>query len=242
MSEPESESRSTVPVRPSQSFLLLDQRRRWQAGDRMWLEIYLQKYPSLQTKADNLLELLYHEVVLREEQGENPTLEEYERRFPEHAEAIHLHFEVHEALRSSASPQPDVDARADTFPSVHGYEVLSILGRGGMGVVYKARQTALNRLVALKMVASGTQTRLEERLRFRREAEAIASLQHPHIVQIYEISVQEPGLFLALEYVDGGSLADSMDGTPWPARQAARLVEPLARAMHHAHERGIVHR
>jgi serine/threonine protein kinase len=222
--------------------LLLDQRRRWQNDERVLLETYLQEYPSLQVETDELLELLYHEVVLREEQDERPSLEEYQRRFPEHAEAIRLQFEIHAALRPPDEWDSEGTPAGNNLPSVRGYEVLELLGRGGMGVVYKARQIALNRLVALKMVATGAETRLEERLRFRREAEAIASLQHPHIVQIYEVGVQDQCLFLALEYADGGTLTDHLEGTPWPARRAVGLVEPLARAMHHAHQRGIVHR
>jgi serine/threonine protein kinase len=213
-----------------------------QNNDRVMLETYLQEYPSLQAETDELLELLYHEVVLREEQDERPSLEEYQRRFPEHAEAIRLQFETHAALGPLGEADSDVPPADNNLPSVRGYEVLEFLGRGGMGVVYKARQIALNRLVALKMVAAEAETRLEERLRFRREAEAIASLQHPHIVQIYEVGVQDQCLFLALEYADGGTLADYLEGTPWPARRAIGLVEPLARAMHHAHQRGIVHR
>src|SRR5712692_7821168 len=107
MSEPQQQSTIPVRARPQEappfslSLLLLDQRRRWQKGDCTLLETYLQEYPSLRGETDILLELLYHEVVLREERGESPSLEEYQRRFPEHAEEIRLHFEVHAALRDS---------------------------------------------------------------------------------------------------------------------------------------------
>jgi serine/threonine-protein kinase len=126
--------------------------------------------------------------------------------------------------------------------NVPGYEVLGELGRGGMGVVYKARQTALKRQVALKMILSGVHAGPQERERFRSEAEAVASLQHPNIVQIYEVDHHEGLPYFALELVDGGSLAQRLDGRPQPARYAAELVETLARAVHHAHQHGIVHR
>jgi tetratricopeptide (TPR) repeat protein/predicted Ser/Thr protein kinase len=127
-------------------------------------------------------------------------------------------------------------------PAVPGYEVLGVLGRGGMGVVYQARQTSLRRLVALKMILAGGHATGEQRARFRTEAEAVARLQHPNVVQIHEVGEHDGLPFLSLEFVDGGSLANRHDGTPWPPRQAAQLVETLARAVYVAHQRGIVHR
>jgi tetratricopeptide (TPR) repeat protein len=111
-----------------------------------------------------------------------------------------------------------------------------------MGVVYRASQVGLNRLVALKMILAGEYAGPEERDRFRREAEAEARLQHPHIVQIYEVGEHDGRPYLALEYADGGSLAQQVAGTPQPARAAAQLVQTLAGALHHAHQRGILHR
>jgi WD40 repeat protein/tetratricopeptide (TPR) repeat protein len=125
---------------------------------------------------------------------------------------------------------------------VPGYEVLGELGRGGMGVVYKALQKGPNRLVALKVILSGPHAGEAERVRFRTEGEAVGRLQHPNIVQVYEVGEHDGRPFLSLEYVDGGSLAQRLDGTPLPARPAAALVEVLARAIHYAHERGVVHR
>ena len=88
-------------------------------------------------------------------------------------------------------------------PHFPGYEVLEELGRGGMGIVYKARQTGLHRLVALKVILAGASARLEDRIRFQLEGEALASLQHPNVVQVYEVGEQDGVPFLALEYVDG---------------------------------------
>jgi serine/threonine protein kinase len=131
---------------------------------------------------------------------------------------------------------------APALPSVAGYELLEVIGHGGMGVVYKARQLGLNRIVALKMVLAGASASPHSLARFRSEAEAVAQLAHPNIVQIYEIGEQNGCPFLALEYVSGGSLAQQLDGTPVAPRQAAELVLALAEAVQHAHERGIVHR
>jgi len=120
--------------------------------------------------------------------------------------------------------------------------LLELLGQGGMGVVYKARQTRLKRDVALKMILSGPHATPIQLARFRAEAESVARLQHPNIVQIYEIGEYDGLPFFSLEYVDGGTLADKLRGTPLPARAAVRLIEMLARAMQYAHERGVVHR
>jgi serine/threonine protein kinase len=122
------------------------------------------------------------------------------------------------------------------------YDVLEEIARGGMGVVYKARQTALGRLVAIKMILAGDYADLEDLGRFQVEAEAVARLRHPNIVQIFECGASEGKPYLALEYCDGGSLAAHLDGTPLPAAAAARLVEQLACAVAAAHHAGIVHR
>ncbi len=140
--------------------------------------------------------------------------------------------------RPAASPGAPRPERA----AMPGYELLGELGRGGMGVVYKARHVKLNRLVALKMILNAGHAGEDDLARFRGEAEAVARLQHPNIVQIYEVSEHDGLPFFSLEYVPGGSLADNLDGTPLPAGRAARLVEAVARAVHAAHGQGIVHR
>src|SRR5262245_40562904 len=127
-------------------------------------------------------------------------------------------------------------------PSLPGYEILERLGEGGMGVVYKARQLSLKRVVALKMILGGARARPEERQRLRAEAEAAARLAHPNIVQVYEVGECGGLPYLALEYAEGGSLAQALAGTPLPPRRAAELVQALAGAVQFAHERGIVHR
>jgi serine/threonine-protein kinase len=127
------------------------------------------------------------------------------------------------------------------LPQVPGYEVEAVLGQGGMGVVYKARHQALKRTVALKMLATG-HSHPGEHARLRAEAEAVARLQHPNIVQIYEVGEADGRPFIALEYVAGGSLDKRLAGQPLSPRDAARLVAALAEAMHLAHSRNLVHR
>ncbi len=127
-------------------------------------------------------------------------------------------------------------------PTVDGYEILDELGRGGMGVVYKARQIKLDRIVALKMVLAGAHAGPDQLARFHTEAQAVAHLQHPNIIQIYEVGEQSGLPFFALEFVDGGSLSDKCAGKPQPVNEAAQLMETLSRAMHHAHQHNVVHR
>lgn len=128
------------------------------------------------------------------------------------------------------------------FPAIPGYEIESELGRGGMGVVYKARQVNLDRLVALKMILGSTGAGAEEFARFRAEAEAVARLQHPNIVQIHEIGTHDGLPYFSLEYVEGGTLDKKLDGTPMVPLAAAEMLETLARAVQAAHDRGIIHR
>jgi WD40 repeat protein len=132
--------------------------------------------------------------------------------------------------------------REVAVPRVDGYEVLGELGRGGMAVVYKARHLRLGRLVALKVLPVGAHAGPEAAARFRREAEALARLQHPNVVQVHEAGEQGDRPWLALELVEGGSLAQRLAGRPLPPTEAARLAELIARAVQAAHEAGVVHR
>jgi WD40 repeat protein/predicted Ser/Thr protein kinase len=133
-------------------------------------------------------------------------------------------------------------AGAEELPRLAGYEVIGELGRGGMGVVYLAVQVSLDRMVAIKMAAGGGHAGPEEVARFRAEAEAIARLQHPNIVQIFEVGEYDGRPFYSMEFIDGVTLAATIDGTPRPPAEAARMVETLARAVDAAHDRGVVHR
>ncbi len=131
---------------------------------------------------------------------------------------------------------------APTMPTVPGYDIDGELGRGGMGVVYRARQKGLNRVVALKMILAEEHAGAAQVARFKAEAEAVARLHHPGIVQVYEVGERDGRPFFSLEFIDGGSLAQHLRGVPLPPPTAARLVEALARAIHAAHLHQVIHR
>src|SRR5579883_3175517 len=215
-----------------------EQAERWRRGERVLVEAYLEREPALDADTEAVLDLVYSEALLREERGEHPTLEEYVRRFPQYEASLRRQFELHQALADSSllgdaagpetlPPRPAAGAedaeiststpgRAAPAPvgpvAPPGYEILGELGRGGMGIVYRARQVRLNRLVAIKMILSGEHARPEDLTRFLAEAEAVAALQHPHIVQIFEVG-QHAGLpFFVLEYLEGGSLSQKLRG------------------------------
>jgi tetratricopeptide (TPR) repeat protein len=245
--------------------LLAEQRQRWTRGDRAPVEDYLEQQPALRDDAEAVLHLVFNEVILREQEGESPSLEEYQRRFPQLTHELSLQFGIDRALQADpsvpatvlnpaqAAPttgHPDLptvaEARragpAPALPTIPGYESLAELGRGGMGVVYQAWQTSLGRMVALKMILSGAHAGPQELSRFRAEAEAVGRLQHPNIVQIYEVGEHDGRPYFALEFVEGGGLDRKLAGTPQPAREAAALAETLARTVHYAHTRGVIHR
>src|SRR5262249_3178445 len=126
--------------------------------------------------------------------------------------------EPHAATLAGDAPPEGSHRKA---PAIPGYEIAGELGRGGMGVVYKARQTRLNRPVALKMILAGAHAGAEATARFLAEAEAVAQLQHPNIVQIFHIDEHAGYPYFEMEFVGGGSLAERLDGTPRPPREAA---------------------
>ncbi|MGL6094546.1 MAG: serine/threonine-protein kinase, partial [Fimbriiglobus sp.] len=127
-------------------------------------------------------------------------------------------------------------------PTIPGYTLTRVIGRGGMGLVYEAVQQSLGRTVAVKVLADGPFAPPDLRERFRREGQVIARLHHPNVVQVIEVGESDGTPFLVLEYVAGLSLADHLTGTPWSPRRAAEIVLPLARAIQSAHEHGVIHR
>ncbi len=244
---------------PSRSDLIRlqeDQRLRWGRGERVLVEDYLSTLPQPPDEPEDVLDLIYHEVLVREELGDDPGLDEYLRRFPQFAGPLRDQFRVHEALKGAVSRGPagvgstagvstvviENPAAAGALPTIPGFEMVRELGRGGMGIVYLARQAGLNRLVALKMILACEYACPRDRSRFRDEAEAVARLSHPNLVQIFEMGEHEGRPYFSMEYVDGGRLADALRGSPWSPLRAARLVETLARAAQSAHERGVIHR
>jgi tetratricopeptide (TPR) repeat protein/tRNA A-37 threonylcarbamoyl transferase component Bud32 len=255
-SSPDSTTESSEPEiqadGPLIKLLLKHQRNAWRRGEPVAVETYLAQQPLLMADAQAILDLIYNEIVLREEVGESPRLEEYVSRFPRLTHELELQFEVEKAIQNESSV--NIEGGLTTIvghvpipiltvlPVVSGYEIFGELGRGGMGVVYKARQLRLNRIVALKMILAGDNATPESALRFMAEAESIARLHHPNIVQIFAFGDCGGRPYFEMEYVAGGSLSDCLGGKSWPPRDAARLVETLARAIHEAHQMGIVHR
>ncbi|WP_425613551.1 protein kinase [Anatilimnocola sp. NA78] len=138
--------------------------------------------------------------------------------------------------------EADTPQMSDGLPQVPGYEVDSVLGQGGMGIVFRARQVKLSRLVALKMTLAGSYASEHERERFRREAETVAALRHANVVQIFDVGDLAGRPYFTMELIEGGSLAQRQAGVPQPPREAAALVATLAEGVHAAHQGGIVHR
>ncbi|MFO0890719.1 MAG: protein kinase [Isosphaeraceae bacterium] len=230
-------------------------RDRLRAGEATRVEELLEIYPALAVSDEAVFELIHAEISARYELGERPTLDEWEARFP----SLLSRRDVVDSLRSifgtemhtlADSPPPGLGVAAPSdraqerrrLPKVANFQLIQEIGRGGMGVVYKARQTGLSRIVALKMILSGEHAGLKDRARLRNEAEAAARLLHPNVVQIYEIGEHEGLPFLAMEYVAGGTLLGMLRGMPQAFRWSARLTETLARAIHVAHRQNIIHR
>jgi serine/threonine protein kinase/WD40 repeat protein len=197
------------------------------------------------------LDAVIADYVQQVETGAVPDREALLLQHPDLADRLRAFFADYDRLdrqagelRLSADPNRTTDATAPAaeLPRVRyfgDYELLEVIARGGMGVVYKARQLSLNRLVALKMILKGELATPRDVARFRAEAEAAATLEHPHIVPMYEVGEHQGQQYYAMRYVEGSSLA----GRPRSdARTEARLLAAVARAVHHAHQRGILHR
>jgi eukaryotic-like serine/threonine-protein kinase len=187
-----------------------------------------------------LHELLALELAARTGRGERPDAADYRARFPDLGAVVEKVFAAGQP--GEALPPASLDPAVAGSLRAGGYEVLGELGRGGMGVVYLARKVALNRPCALKMFSGGAAASPTAAARLRAEAEAVARVRHPNVVQIYHVGDAAGLPFLELEYLAGGSLAGALDGTPRPAAEAARLVETLAHAAAEAHRLGVVHR
>ncbi len=262
-------------------------RARWKSGQRIVAEglaegFYSKAWKSVAKNEEHLLDLLYHEILIRQEFDEVAECQHFVARFPHLRERIERLFSVHCAIEdedwddlaintedsahsSDDSSSPN-DGNSDNGTSAvrtpsnatlqwprrsrskfiveppPGYVLLDELGRGGMAVVYRAKQQILNRVVALKMLHGGGLASPEVLARIRQEARAVAQLQHPGIVQIHEVGEHNGLPYLSLEYVPGGTLHDWLKGQPLPPMDACRIVEQLALTTQFAHEQGIVHR
>jgi WD40 repeat protein len=222
--------------------LLVDQGERWHRGHAVPAEEYLRWCPELCADPEWGLALVYGEYVARKELGQAPEPEEFLRRFPQYAARFRQQLALHQALGRGTVPPPGPREPASPPPEVAGYEVLSELGRGGMGVVYKARQRGLNRVVALKMILAGQLASPQDVQRFQVEATAAAELDHPHIVPIYEVGQDAGRHFFSMKLVEHGTLASELTRVRRDTRGAVGLVASVCRAVHYAHQRGILHR
>jgi serine/threonine protein kinase len=219
----------------------VDLEYRLRAGESARVEEYLARFPELANDRTVMLELIAVEHEFRRRREPGLALSEFFQRFPQYR--AELPGQIAPATIAARDvPRYSTDQRSEALPEVAGYEVLGLLGRGGMGIVYEARQLGLDRTVALKMVLAGFQAGPKDLARFRAEAAALARLQHPNIVQIYDVGETAGRPYFAFEFVAGGSLAHYLRGTPQPVRPAAQLVETLARAVQDAHANGVIHR
>lgn len=207
--------------------------------------------PQPTTEHDERLALLLTEIADRAQRGEKVELETYCRRQPDLAADLRQLWGAVLVADAAASasihktlpPSNDSSVSLLALPCRFGdFQLVEELGRGGMGVVYRAQQTSLNREVAVKMVLRGQLASRADLDRFRVEAEAAARLDHPGIVPVYEVGDVEGRPYFCMKLIDGWTLAERLADGPLPAREAARILAEVAHAIHFAHERGLLHR
>lgn len=260
--------------------LQAEQQRRWKAGDRVFVDAYLLRYPELATNPEVLCDLILGELLLRENGGEAASLDDYLRRYPQCASQLKQRYHASLATALPTPPAPTIDMPQgvaatlnmspspnmetiqldeagqlaaqqqyeQSVPKIPGYTILSELGRGGMGVVYRAKQLSANRDVALKVVRNDVldtlplETRQSTLARFRHEAHAAARLDHDNLVPVYDVGEAGSLRYYAMRFVDGVSLYDMLRNKALSNQDAARYIEPVARGLQSAHEQGVLHR
>src|SRR5208282_5321758 len=205
----------------------------WKAGSRPRIDDFLTdvapaEWPEL------LRELLVLDLHYRRQVGESPTLEEYRAKYPA------LAVDRLASLFAETSQPPNGQPRRIRY--LGDYELLEEIARGGMGVVYKARQISLNRIVAVKMILAGLLATKADHDRFHSEAQAAALLDHPNILPVFEVGEHEEQHYFSMGYVDGQSLATRLADGPLPPKEAAELVATVAETVEYAHRQGVIHR
>jgi serine/threonine protein kinase len=241
--------------------LLASQAEHWRAGQGIPVEQYLARFEALRGQPENVLRLILSELMLREELGERPSVEEYAERFPAYADIIRARMALAQpatsldvpltAADSSGAPEEDTPGPAvlrrsrklPRRPAISGYEILEYIDSGGQGDVWIARRQADGQVVALKVLRDGAE--LDDALlrRFHREGRLSAGLDHPNIIRAHEYAERDDYVFISMELAPGGSLKTRLDPdlclTP---RDAAELLTVLADAVQYAHDREIIHR
>lgn len=224
--------------------ILETQRRSWLDGNAPPLESIFRENPGLRNDSSQALDLIYAEVLLREELGQVPTAEDYTIRFPDLTDQIKRQFQVHRfTSQENVGDTARASAVSDTvtsipFPQIENFEVVEVAGRGGAGIVYRANDLQTGRVVAIKVLK--TETTSDEAL--LREAETVASLNHPSIVDLYQVGDMGSARFLVMEYIDGGTLKEQLIGKPVPSDEAVTLMQSIVQAVQYAHSRGVIHR
>lgn len=238
---------------------------RLKAGEPARVEEYVERYPELSSDSATLVDLLSREFELRRRTDLALSLDEYRTRWPDHAAVLAERFATTKSDENGLSTTtadirraqhagdavastidaPPTDRTIDSLTPGHtsgDYEILSELGAGGMGVVYKARQRSLKRLVALKTIRAGEFANADQILRFQAEAQSVARLNHPGIVPVYEVGIYRGLHFFSMQYLPGGSLSDRLKEGPLPARDGAVIVRQVAEAVQAAHDQQLIHR
>lgn len=216
--------------------------RKLESGAETSIEAFL----SRETLVDRdllLRELVRIEIDCRIDCGQTATSEEFLERFPDDCELIERVFGGgNRETVASLSPEPSTITGIHPPKKIGEFEIQEEIARGGMGIVYRARQPKLNRDVALKMILAGGGIDSQRTRRFLDEARVVATLQHPQIVQIYDLGEFQNQPFISFEYIRGGSLASKLNGEPGDVRWAVELIRDVASGVEHAHQAGIVHR
>jgi len=254
-------SRAISPSRDSQSDglhdtdvdsinerLCADLVQRWHRGERVPVEAYLRQHPELE-KSEGAFELILTEVILRQEHGQAAPLEEYLWRFSHFEERLRRHFTLHAGLAAAAQPFESGPAgvplaasvSTDSLPVVPGYEIVERIGRGGMGVVYKARDPSLDRFVAVKLLRDDQARSPDQLARFLREARTTSALNHPGICTVHALCEHGGRPFIVMELIEGQTLRGLIELHPQPG-EVARLIGQAALALAAAHAAGVVHR
>lgn len=232
--------------------LIRAQSQAWHDGRRLMIEDLVNQAdhasPDVELTNDDWMCLVCNEVVLREQAGERPTLDEYRSRFPRLTEELRLQWEIDHLLDTDDLCQTRLHGAAGNaivtpMPAFIGrFEVVGELGRGGMGIVYKVYDPNLKRTLALKRLKAGLDADAADVQRFRTEAKAIAQLKHSNIVPIYDIAEEGSSPYFVMEYCAGGTLAQRLAAQPLEPRLAAQLLRQVANGVAAAHALRIIHR